>query len=84
MAEEGLKKTANKLIHIGQPIPFDVDEFLVKLDELMIAAYSNKPDIRLLVEDIVSTYHPEDAGNKGSMEITAKKEKSLYGEYETE
>lgn len=84
MAEEGLKKTANKLIHIGQPIPFDVDEFLVKLDKLMIAAYSNKPDIRLLVEDIVSTYHPEDAGNKGSMEITAKKEKSLYGEYETE
>ena len=84
MAEEGLKKTANKLIHIGQPIPFDVDEFLVKLDELMIAAYSNKSDIRLLVEDIVSTYHPEEAGNIGSGKITAKKKQSLYGEYETE
>ena len=27
MAEEGLKKTENDLIHIGCPIPFDIDEF---------------------------------------------------------
>ena len=28
MAEEGLQKTDNDLIHIGNPIPFDVDAFL--------------------------------------------------------
>ena len=33
MAEEGLKKTQNKLIHIGCPIPFDIEEFLQQLDE---------------------------------------------------
>ena len=36
MAEEGLKRTENDLIHIGCPIPFDTDEFLGELDDLMI------------------------------------------------
>ena len=58
MAEEGLRKTENKLIHIGQPIPFDADTFLSKLDALMDAAYANKSDIRERVQDIVETYHP--------------------------
>ena len=35
MAEEGLKKTKNDLIHIGCPIPFDIEEFLDQLEELM-------------------------------------------------
>ena len=56
MAEEGLKKTDNKLIHIGQPIAFDTDEFLGQLVDLMLAAYANKPDIRERVARIVSTY----------------------------
>ena len=55
MAEEGLKKTKNELIHIGCPIPFDIDVFLSKLDSLMDAAYKNKKDIRERVKDIVST-----------------------------
>ena len=58
MAEEGLQKTDNKLIHIGKPIAFDTDEFLNKLDELMEAAYSNSDNIRCLVEEVVVTYHP--------------------------
>ena len=58
MAEEGLKKTDNELIHIGCPIPFDTDEFLQQLDSLMSAAYSNKKDIRERVAAMVSTYHP--------------------------
>ncbi len=58
MAEEGLKKTENELIHIGCPIAFDNDEFLKKLDALMQAAYNNRDDIREMVEDMVSTYHP--------------------------
>ena len=58
MAEEGLKKTKNDLIHIGCPIPFDTDVFLNQLDELMEAAYKNKEDIKERVEKIVVTYHP--------------------------
>ena len=37
MAEEGLRKTDNDLIHIGCPIPFDVDIFLSQLDRLDLA-----------------------------------------------
>ena len=58
MAEEGLKKTKNDLIHIGCPIPFDIEVFLGQLDELMEASYKNRSDIRELVQDVVSTYHP--------------------------
>ena len=58
MAEEGLKKTDNELIHIGCPIPFDTDEFLQQLEGLMIAAYNNKKDIRSRVAALVSTYNP--------------------------
>lgn len=58
MAEEGLKKTQNDLIHIGCPIPFDIDVFLGQLEELMDAAYKNKEDIRDILKNVVSTYHP--------------------------
>ena len=58
MAEEGLKKTENKLIHIGQPIPFDTDVFLEGLENLMYVAYTNDEHIEELVETMVSTYHP--------------------------
>ena len=62
MAEEGLTKTDNELIHIGRPIPFEVDTFLWQLRGLMNAAYANKEnDIRSLVEQTVTTYHPERA-----------------------
>ena len=61
MAEEGLKKTDNKLIHIGQPIPFDTDRFLSQLVDLMLAAYQNKPDIRERVAQIVNTYKVDKA-----------------------
>ena len=46
MAEEGFRKTDNKLIHIGNPIPFDYDRFLQELTALMDAAYNNRADIR--------------------------------------
>lgn len=60
MAEEGLTKTENELIHIGKPIPFDTDEFLAQLENLMYAAYSNKEGIRAQVKKMVSTYHPQE------------------------
>lgn len=58
MAEEGLKKTKNDLIHIGCPIPFDFNEFLDELDGLLDAAYRNEDDMKERVQKIVSTYHP--------------------------
>lgn len=58
MSEEGLKKTKNDLIYIGCPIPFDIEEFLQELDELLEAAYKNKDDIKERVQKIVTTYHP--------------------------
>lgn len=61
MSEEGLQTTANKLIHIGSPIPFDVDVFFENLQELMIASYEGEEDrIRDLVVKTVGTYHPID------------------------
>ena len=60
MAEEGLTKTENDLIHIGKPVSFNIDEFLFQLEMLMLYAYANKADIRDKVEKIVSTYHPAD------------------------
>ena len=58
MAEEGMRKTPNDLIHIGNPLEFDYDLFIHQLIDLMIAAYDNREDIRELVEKVVTTYHP--------------------------
>ena len=59
MAEEGLEKTENDLIHIGKPIKFNEDLFLNQLDKLQTAAYANKETkIRGLVQETVSTYNP--------------------------
>lgn len=59
MAEEGLKTTANKLIHIGNPIHFDTDLFQKQLEELMIAAYENSSTITEKVKQMVPTYKTE-------------------------
>lgn len=57
MAEEGLKETENKLIHIGQPIEFDENEFFTALDNLRKAMYDDSVDMRAIVSGIVPTYH---------------------------
>ena len=59
MAEEGMKKTDNELIHIGKPIPFDTEVFLKQLEELAEACYENSEDIVDMVEKMVTTFHPE-------------------------
>ena len=58
MAEEGMKTTPNKQIHIGKPLEFDADEFVVGLKELMEISYSNDESIRDKVAEIVKTYNP--------------------------
>ena len=65
MAEEGLTRTENNLIHIGRPIPFDNDTFLKDVKQLMNASYAEQEDsIRSLVAKVVSTYHPVDTAQK--------------------
>lgn len=59
MDEEGLRETANQLIHIGQPINMDDEAFCRQLAVLERACQSNSPDIRQYVADMVPTYHPK-------------------------
>ena len=69
MKEEGLKKTANELIFIGQPIPFDMDNFFRNLEDLSQASYQNSDDIVERVEKVVSTFHPVGAHPTGKEKI---------------
>ncbi len=71
MSEEGLKTTSNKLIFIGSPLEFDEDEFLNKLNGLMMASYDGKDEeVRSLVASMVSTYQ-YDSNNDIQNEIGA-------------
>lgn len=59
MAEEGMKKTENDLIHIGKPIPFDTEKFLQQLEALARASSENDKHIVEMVAKVVTTFHPE-------------------------
>ena len=56
MSEEGLKKTANKMIYIGKPIEFDDDVFKKQLDKIYKDAYDETDSIREDIKEIVPTY----------------------------
>jgi len=56
MDEEGLQKTDNNLIYIGQPILVDDENFLHQLDELFIAATENQPDMKERASQLCGTY----------------------------
>ncbi len=56
LAEEGLKRTENRLIHIGKPISFDENNFINILDELKSKMADDNSDIRAIVKSIVPTY----------------------------
>lgn len=56
MDEEGLKETANKLIHIGKPIELDEDAFFKQLHELKSASQRECTDIKFHIKKIVPTY----------------------------
>lgn len=58
MAAEGLQKTANDLIYVGEPLQIDTDEFLQKLDEIVKIAYTEDNDrVKEKVKEIVPEYH---------------------------
>lgn len=59
MDEEGLKKTANKMIFIGKPIDFDEEKFKKQLDQLAKDTKQETGDVRRAVKEIVDTYHYE-------------------------
>jgi FlaA1/EpsC-like NDP-sugar epimerase len=56
MDEEGLSKTANDLIYIGQKIPFDTDSFKAQLTELDRVTSMDNAAVRDKVKEIVPTY----------------------------
>ena len=56
-----MQETANKLIHIGKPIQFDEEDFLLKLAELRDYVVQEPDDIRQAVQRIVPTYAIQDA-----------------------
>ena len=56
MEEEGLRETANRLIHIGRPIEMDDDWFREKLRELDEASRPESDRIRILISQVVPTY----------------------------
>ena len=62
MAEEGLRKTRNDLIYIGQPIPFETEIFLRQLRQIVAASYQNvsKQVLQSLLRQAVPTYHPSE------------------------
>ena len=59
MAEEGMQKTANELIHIAKPIEMDTEKFFVDIQNLYELCYDNSEVIREAVAEIVDTYHME-------------------------
>ena len=57
MAEEGLEKTANKLIYVGKPVHFDREAFMQGLNELITAANRNDESGTIeLVKQLVPEY----------------------------
>ena len=66
MSEEGMQETPNKLIHIGKPIEFDMEEFEEKLKELHEEANQDGEHIRETVEKLVPTYRPQEGKLAGS------------------
>ena len=63
MEEEGMKDTANRMIHIGKPIELDEHEFFTQLKELKDECQIENSDIRPLIKKIVPTYHSPDEVN---------------------
>ncbi|MCQ2522740.1 MAG: polysaccharide biosynthesis protein [Lachnospiraceae bacterium] len=60
MDEEGLKDTANSMIHVGAPIKFDYDLFEKQLVELDRVSKEEPDKVRELVANIIGTYKYEE------------------------
>ena len=68
MNEEGLRKTSNELIFIGQQIELDGDEFIRKLRRLRNAANENLSDtVVAALHDIVPTFISPEEFNRSEI-----------------
>ena len=56
MNEEGLQKTENRLIYVGQPIVMDDEKFSEQLKRLSEAYKTEAENIKDIVAEIVPTY----------------------------
>lgn len=56
MSEEGLRRTDNKLIYIGNPIEMDKEVFFEQLKSLQKSCYANSENIKQTVAEMVKTY----------------------------
>jgi FlaA1/EpsC-like NDP-sugar epimerase len=56
MAEEGMQKTDNDRIFIGNPLEIEDELFLSQIEALRVACTLDTTDIRKMIKDIVPTY----------------------------
>lgn len=65
MAEEGLEKTPNKLIHIAKPIDFNNEVFFDQLEDMSIySAVNNVEKVVEKISEIVPNYHSPESDIK--------------------
>ena len=78
MAEEGMRKTPNQMIHIGKALDIDVAVFLPKLKELMELAYEGKEDaVRDLIAEVVPTFREPDVSQEIPPELLGEHRESV-------
>lgn len=70
MAEEGLTRTANDLIHVGKPLEFDVERFMGELEELARVSYENSAEMVQILAKVVPTFHPAGKHQEESRQTT--------------
>lgn len=56
MSEEGMQKTDNDRIYIGNPLEIDDELFLSQIEALRVACTLDTTDIRKMIKDIVPSY----------------------------
>jgi FlaA1/EpsC-like NDP-sugar epimerase len=74
LSEEGMRSTANKMIYIGNPIPFDGEVLEQTLERLRIAAQTASGELLPLIKELVPTYRMDSRHEK----------KNLQGEGDTQ
>lgn len=66
--EEGIQKTANEMIYIGNALEIDEDQFWEQLAMLEEACERNAENIKELVAEVLPTYHLQ--GQKGTAAVS--------------
>lgn len=76
MAEEGLKRTKNELIFVGQPLHLP-RRFLEKVEELEAIVYENPDNVKILIHNLVPTYQMEETSDGKTGTSSQRKERQL-------